>query len=190
MSKYDIAIDTIKNSISAIDVANAMGWEVKHGRCKCPIHGGTDYNCRLYPGNRGYMCWVCKSSGDVISLVRNYYRDMRFPELISWFNGTFHMGLELDKPIDPAKARQAEIARQMRKTAQENAEFVEQMRFDLFLTVDQILALLEEQRDLYVPKTAYEPWSAEFCNAVRTIPAARRFAERCLAECTKERRET
>ena len=189
MNNLSIAADAIKNSVSALDVADALGWEVKHGRCRCPIHGGTDMNCKLYPGNRGYMCWVCKSAGDVISLVRNYYHDMNFKQCLTWFNDTFRLGLDLESKIDPAEARRAEIALKMRKEAHELETWKGQMRFDLFLLADRILEMLEEQRDLHVPKTPNETWDPKFCEAIRVLPAARRFAENCLSDCVEVRNE-
>lgn len=178
--KYQIAVDTIKMAVSALDVADVLGWEVKHGRCKCPIHNGDGLNCRLYPGDRGYMCWVCKSSGDVISLVRNYYHDMSFVDCLKWFNSTFSLGMDIDSPMSPETLKQAEIDRKRREAEREFREWKERMRFDLALTADRIVELLEEQRDLYVPKTPDEPWSKEFCKAVRLLPAARRFAQDCM----------
>lgn len=189
MNKYTIIVDTIKSSVSALDVADALGWEVKHGRCKCPIHNGDGLNCRLYPGDRGYMCWVCKSAGDVISLVRNYYHDMSFKQAVTWFNSTFNLGLDLDRKMDPAEARRAEMALQRRKREQEFREWKSRMKFDLALTADQIVRLLEDQRDRNVPKTANETWNPKFCEAVRMLPAVRRYAEELMFNCIEVRKD-
>ena len=188
MNKYDMAVQTIKSSVSALDVAEALGLEVRHGRCQCPIHGGDGYNCRLYPGNRGYMCWVCKSAGDVIKFVREYY-GMNFKDSVSWFRDTFNLPLDLEGKIDPEKQRQAEIALKMRKRAIAIQEWKERTQFGLFLMADEILRRLEDQRDRNVPAKADEPWNREFAQAVRLIPTARRFAEECYARCMKEKDE-
>ena len=184
MDNYTLAVDKIKSSISAQDVGEALGLEIRHGRCQCPIHGGNDFNCVLYKGSRGYYCHVCKSGGDIIKFVQEYHKSS-FKDTISWFNDTFRLGLDLDGKIDPAEARRAEIALKMRKEAHELEAWKDRMRFDLFLLADRILEMLEEQRDLHVPKTANEPWNRKFCEAIRTIPAARRFAEKCLADCIR-----
>ena len=68
-NKLTIAAQTIKDRISALEVGNAIGLEIKHGRCQCPFHGGKDFNCVLYKGNRGWYCHVCKSGGDVLSFA-------------------------------------------------------------------------------------------------------------------------
>ena len=186
MNNYTMAADKIKSSVSALDVGEALGLEIRHGRCQCPIHGGNDFNCVLYKGNRGYYCHVCKSGGDVIKFVQEYHKTS-FKASVSWINDAFHLGLDLERRIDPEESRRAEMALKMRKEAQEFSVWKDRMRFDLFLAADRILEMLEEQRDLNVPKTPDEPWNAKFCEAVRVIPAARRFAENCMMDCTKEK---
>lgn len=178
----NIAAQTIKESVSALDVGEAMGLEIRHGRCRCPIHNGHDFNCRLYPGNKGYFCHVCKKGGDVISFAQEYYKTS-FKDTVSWFNSTFHLGMDIESPLSPEAVKQAENARKTREAERAFREWKERMQFDLFLTADEILQMLEEQQDRNVPRTPNEPWNAQFCEAVRTIPAARRFAEMCMAEC-------
>ena len=182
MNALAIAAQTIKDTISAREVGEAIGLEIRHGRCKCPIHGGTDYNCVLYSGNRGYYCHVCKSGGDVISLVRNYYSEMSYKDCVAWFNDTFHMGLDLESRISPEKRKQAEMALKMRKRANEQKEWVARFRFDLALTADDIVRRLEEIRDEKRPRT-YGEWDEDFCMAVELLPAARQFAEDCMMDC-------
>ena len=185
MNNLTLAAQTIKSQISAIEVGNALGLEIRHGRCQCPIHGGKDYNCVLYKGNRGYYCHVCKAGGDVVSFVQRYY-DTSFKDAVAWFNDTFRMGLDLDKPLRLEERKAAENARKMRMEAIEFREFRERVAFDLALVADRIVELMEEQRDRNVPKTADEDWNPDFCWAVRMLPAARRFAEDCWYDCVKK----
>ena len=189
MNKYDLFADTIKQSVSALDVADALGLEVRHGRCKCPLHNGDGYNMKLYPGNRGYMCWVCKSAGDVISLVRNYYSDLSYKQYLQWFSDTFHLGLDLDGNISPSDRRRAEIALQRRKNAAELREWVERMQFNLALLAEDIVDRLEDERDSRRPRRYSEEWDPVFCMAVVTLPEARAFAEECMMNCIKEKQE-
>lgn len=188
MNNLTIASQTIKDTISALDVGRAIGLEIRHGRCKCPIHGGNDFNCVLYQGNRGYYCHVCKSGGDVISFAQQYY-SFSFKYCIAWFNDTFRLGLDLGSTITPEKRRQAEKALQMRKRAIEFQQWKERLQFDLALTADEIVRKLEEQRDRNVPRTVGEAWNDLFCEAVELLPVARRFADDCMMYCTKERKE-
>ena len=99
MNKLTLAAQTIKDSVSALDTGQAMGLEIRRGRCKCPFHNGKDFNCVLYRGNRGWFCHVCKAGGDVISFAQQYY-SMSFKDSIAWFNDTFHLGLDLEGKRD------------------------------------------------------------------------------------------
>ena len=187
MNNLTIAAQTIKDTISAQDVGHAIGLEIRNGRCKCPIHNGGNFNCVLYPGSRGYYCHVCKSGGDVLSFVQRYY-NMSFKDSISWFNDTFHMGLDISGNISPQKQREAEIAIQRRKNAIEFQAWKERMQFDLALAADRIVERLENIRDEKRPRT-YGDWDDEFCEAVVLLPEARRFAEDCIMNCMKERQD-
>ena len=183
-SNLSIAVDAIKNSVSALDVGHAFGWDIdRHGRCPCPFHNGKDRNMKLFDGNRGYSCFVCHASGDVISLVRNYYHDMQFKQVISWFNDTFHLGLNIDSPLSKEAVKQAEIAQRKRKEEREYREWLHRTQFDLFLIADKIVSMLEEQRDRYVPKTPDETWHPLFCQAIELLPWARQFAQDCYFDC-------
>ena len=189
MDNLSLAAQTIKDTISALDVGNAIGLNVdRHGRCSCPFHNGKDRNMKLFPGNRGFSCFVCHESGDVIKLVRQYYT-MTFKDCIAWFNDTFRIGLDLGSTITPEKRRQAEKALQMRKRAIEFQQWKERLQFDLALTADEIVRKLEEQRDRNVPATVGEAWNDLFCEAVELMPEARRFADDCMMYCMKERKE-
>lgn len=184
MTKYQIASDTIKQSVSALDVANALGWEVRHGRCKCPIHNGDGYNCVLYKGNRGFYCHTCKSGGDVIQLIRltlfaNENSKEWYKNCVSWFNATFHMGLDIDGHISLHEQREAEKALLRRKKAHELEAWKDRMRFDLAMTALDIVDRLEDVRDERRPRRYGEEWDEGFCAAVVTLPDARAFADEC-----------
>lgn len=184
MNRLTIAAQTIKDSVSAVDVGNAIGLEIRHGRCQCPFHGGKDFNCVLYKGNRGWYCHVCKRGGDVLSFAQQYYK-LSFKDCIAWYNSTFHLGLELSGEIDPQKQREAEKAIQRRKKARELREFREKMQFGLMLWSERLVDRLEEARDRHRPRT-YGEWDTEFYMAVGTLPEARAFEEECAMDCVKE----
>lgn len=186
MNNLTLAVQTIKDSISARDVGQALGLEVRRGRCRCPIHGGTDFNCVLYTGNRGFYCHVCKTGGDVVTFVQQC-NSLSFKEAVAWINDAFHMGLDITGKIDPKAQREAEIALQRRKRAYAFEEWKDRMRLNLALAADQIVDRLEDERDANLPRTPYEPWNADFCAAVGTLPDARRFAEDCMMDCVKQK---
>jgi len=188
MNRLSIAVQTIKSAVSALEVGRAMGLEIRHGRCQCPIHGGHDFNCVLYKGDRGYYCHVCKEGGDVISFVRKYY-NMSFRDSVAWLNDTFHLGMDIDSPLSEEAVKQAENARKTQEEKRLFREWKEQMQFDLALTADKLVEMLEEQRDMNEPKTMDEPWNRLFCEALRFLPGARRFAKYCMMQSIKDKQE-
>lgn len=180
-----ICADIVKENVSALDAGRALGLEIRHGRCKCPIHGGHDYNCVLYPGNRGYVCHVCKSGGDVIKLVQRSIPDMSFVDALRWFNGTFGLGMDIDSPIDKKRLKQAK--NDLKRKAEERAfqERLERIDFDMCLATDTVLARLEQQRDENRPRRYGEEWNDKFVEAVKLIPEVREMVEYFLMKCTK-----
>ena len=185
MNSLTAAAQTIKDTVSAQDVGQALGLEMRRGRCKCPIHGGQDYNCVLYSGNRGYYCHVCKAGGDVISFVREYY-SMSFKDSVSWINDTFRLNLDIQGRMTQEERRRAENAQRMRKNAIEHRQWKDRMEYGMALTASELLEKAEEIRDDHAPKTPDEKWDKEFCEAVRIIPAARDFAEDCWYGCAEK----
>ena len=86
--------NVIRNSVSTLDVANALGLDVdRHGRCRCPFHHGQDRNMKIYEGNRGYYCFVCHKSGDCISLVTGVVPECTYTDAMWWVNDQFGIGL-------------------------------------------------------------------------------------------------
>ena len=86
------------------------------------------------------------------------------------------------------KKVQASVSFQIahREHEEEMRKWQERMSFDMYLLADRILERVEEQIRKHAPKTPEEPWSEEFCNAVRMLPEARQFAKDCMIDCTKQ----
>jgi len=174
--------DTIRQSVTARDAAQALGIRVnRHGRCQCPIHNGTDYNMRLYPGDGGYHCFVCGASGDVIHLVENV-QQCSFLSAVEWLNSAFNLGLPLDRPMDKNAAEAARKAKERKQTEREQKQEIERMEFDLYCMAGQIINSLEADIERYRPKRADEPWDKRFVDAVRLLTEAREVAERLAVE--------
>lgn len=113
--------DVIRNSVSAFDVANALGLTVKHGRIQCPFHNGEGFNCKLYPENRGYYCFVCHKAGDSISLVTGVVPGCSYVDAMWWINDQFQLGFrqEHEKPSIYQRERAGKIRqRKMRDGVQ------------------------------------------------------------------------
>lgn len=116
--------ETIRNSVSAIDVARALGIEVdRHNRCRCPFHHGQDNNMKLYEGNRGYYCFVCHKGGDCISLVTGVVPESSYVDAMWWVNDRFNLGLRpaKEKPNIFQRNRAGKIRQRREQNAVRNA---------------------------------------------------------------------
>ena len=186
MSRWSIAAQKVKDSVSAVEVGEALGLDVdRHGRCACPFHNGKDRNMKLYPGDRGFSCFVCHESGDVIRLAMQCM-SLSFVDALKWFEGTFRIGLDLDGRMDDESRRRAENALLRRKKAALEKEQKERMRFDMMLLAEDMVRKLEQMRDDNQPKTVGEAWNESFRTAVELLPKARELAEECAIMCAKE----
>lgn len=107
----------IRESVSAIDVARVLGIQVnQHGRCRCPFHNGHDMNMRIYPGNRGYYCFVCHAGGDCISLAKGLLSDCEsYYDAAKWIDETFKLKL-FEKETPSIRQRNKQMARKFRKS--------------------------------------------------------------------------
>ena len=110
--------DTIRDTIPATTIAEMLGLTLDHsGRCACPFHNGQDKNMRIYPGNRGYYCFVCHAFGDCISLAKALLPSgFTYMDAAKWIDRTFH--LNLFKPTFRNRQKMAEIRRRQYEAEQ------------------------------------------------------------------------
>ena len=186
MNQLTLAAQMIKEIISAQDVGRALGLEIRHGRCQCPIHGGQNYNCVLYPGNRGFYCHTCKAGGDCISLVQHYY-DTSFKNAVIWLNEAFHLNLNIDSPLPPDALEAAKKRQREHEAREAFRKWQEDIKFNNALAAYELVRRLEIQRDENTPKTPDESWTPPFCQAVELLPVAKQMAEDAWYDCIKSK---
>lgn len=176
MNQLTIAAQRIKDTISAEDVGAALGLEIRHGRCRCPLHGGGDFNCVLYKGNRGFYCHVCKRGGDVIQFVREYH-DMSFKDAVAWFNDTFGLGMDVDSPMDPKRLEEAKEAQRKRVEKSRLMELRKDARTNRENTAMGMLVRLEDMMERHAPRTPEDGFSQKFRAASGMIPTVKGMIE-------------
>lgn len=175
--------ETIKENVSAQDVGLAMGLKIMRGRCQCPIHGGHDFNCRLYPGDRGFVCHVCKVGGDVIKLYRASNPDVSFPDTVRWFNDTFGLGMDVDSPVDQKRLESAKKRLKRKADQRMDQEHFREMMFDMYLTSMDALRRFEDIRDENRPRRYGDEWNKAFADAVQAVPEINRYIDYFESQC-------
>lgn len=89
--------EQIKQSVTMRQVCEMYGVEVNRaGFCKCPFHNERTASMKVYDGNRGYFCFGCKKSGDVIDFVKDYFL-LTFKDALVKINTDFNLRFQLDK---------------------------------------------------------------------------------------------
>lgn len=181
--------DTIRHSVSALQAGEALGLEPdRHGRCACPVHHGVDRNCKLFDGNKGFVCYVCHSGGDVIRLVQaaNGYT---FWEAVRWLNETFALDLPLDTKLDEKALEKARMERERRERERQERHEDDMLIFETYVDVQKVIGELEDDVRRYEPEPWDEHWDGRFCDALKRLPEMRETAEELLDLMERRKRE-
>lgn len=184
MNRLMIAAQTIKETVSALDAAEAMGLEIRHGRCRCPFHGGHDFNCALYKGNRGYFCHVCKRGGDSISFAQEYY-GTSFKDTVAWFNDTFHLGMDIESPMEPDALEAAKEQQRRLRAKREITAWADRMRYGRMLTCADCVKSVEGCMERHAPKGPEDGFDGLFRKAADALPEMKEMLAEYEMGCVK-----
>lgn len=166
---YSYFVQEIKRRLSTKEVISFYGVDINsRGFAKCPFHREKTASFKVYDGDRGYHCFGCGKTGDVIKFVQEYF-SMSFMESIKKLNDDFLLGLPIGEKI--SKARQLDAKKKAyirRKTIKEwelEKERLENKYWSLFDEVFRLSCQLEK----YKPKTMDEEWHPLYIEAVKNI---------------------
>ena len=143
------AADIVLESISAKDYAAMIGLPVNRaGFTQCPFHSGDhDASLKLYDGRKGFHCFGCGASGDVIELAKRYF-SLSFPQAVAKvandagiaLPGTGEMTYDQARAYQAAQDRKAALLK-----AQAEEQAIESQYFD---TLDAYLEINNRFDDL------------------------------------------
>lgn len=104
---------TVKESIDIVEAARHFGLEPdRNGWCRCPFHNEKTASFHLY--KQRFKCFGCGRSGDVIDLT-TAIRGCGPLEAVKELNQAFHLGIDLEAPVDTLEAARAREARRERE---------------------------------------------------------------------------
>lgn len=175
--------DIVKSSVTGAETGKALGLDIRKGRCRCPVHNGDGFNCSLSRTKPFFHCFVCGAKGDVFDLVRAV-TDMPFPDILTWFNDTFRLGMDIDSPVDEKRLKTAKNRLKRKAEERRFRERIEQLDFDMYLAACTAHDRMEEQRDLNRPRLYSEDWNDQFAVAVEILPEVRSAMEYFAMEST------
>lgn len=162
------AANIIKETVSAKDYAVMIGMSVNRaGFTTCPFHSGDhDASLKLYDGRRGWHCFGCHASGDVIELAKRNF-SLNYPQAIEKVAADCGIALPGQKKTAKnmraiSKAKDIEAKFKAEKAVREKRENAYWAAFDAWKALDDLVAELEPAEREH-PE---EPFSDRFADAI------------------------
>lgn len=161
------AVQTIKDRLTMTDVATHYGYKPNRaGFIKCPFHAEKTASMKIYAGDKGYSCFGCGDSGDIISFVKKLF-GLSFPDTLKKIDTDFNLGLfehiSNRKSLDIA--RQSYQRKKERERQKQEIEDVKNRYWDIFGE----WVRLDRNKTLYAPKTPNEEWHPLFVEALQKL---------------------
>lgn len=89
----------VKQRLNSRDVLTAYGIETNSkGFACCPFHNEKTASFKVYDGDRGYYCFGCGESGDVITFVQKFF-NIPFNEALQKLNQDFGLCLPIGEKL-------------------------------------------------------------------------------------------
>lgn len=158
----------IKTSVTMTELCQRYGIEInRQGFAVCPFHNERTASLKIYDGTRGYSCYGCGKSGDVISFVQLLY-GLSFSEALNKINDDFGLNLPLERRLSLREKHRFDIIEKQRLREKRERE-------DLFERYRQAFnrwAELDRAKITYKPKSTDEPLHPEFIKALKGLALA------------------
>lgn len=165
----------IRDLISMQDFCDRYGIAVEKGFVLCPFHNDGRPSCKIYPGRRGFHCFSCGASGDVLDFCQGYF-NLDKNQALRKLNADFALNLPLDGYDREQAERQLQQRRREQQRQKEKEAATRKAYWDLFDTLGGIEMVLTAFR----PVCAEQPPSPLFLRALQErdhIEAELAFAE-------------
>lgn len=92
-------VNEIKQRLNTRGVLSAYGIETNSkGFACCPFHNEKTASFKVYDGDRGYYCFGCGESGDVITFVQKFF-NITFNEALQKLNQDFGLGFSIGEKL-------------------------------------------------------------------------------------------
>ena len=163
---------SIKQTVSMDDVCAQYGIAVnRQHKALCPFHTDNHASMHVYPGERGFHCFVCEAGGSVIDFVKQYF-GLDYHGAIEKINNDFHLGLPINEKL--SRKKQAELNR----AAYQRRKEIERKKAKLKLLESQYHAALDYAAALDIILERMDMLDAEwgvnelYCYALKHIDGA------------------
>lgn len=158
----------IKSRVPMPDMARFYGLQPdRAGFICCPFHGEKTPSMKLYEEARGFYCFGCHASGDVIDFVMRLF-GLDFRGAVSKINTDFNLCLPIDRPVTLRERRAADghyrarVAEKRRREALE-ADYDKKLSYWIHL---------DKNRRDYAPTSMTDEFNPLYVEAVKNIDRA------------------
>lgn len=167
LGMLDNSVEMIKNQVTMADICRAYGIEInKKGFANCPFHNEKTASFKIYEGERGFYCFGCGKSGDVIDFVMTFF-SLTFQEALKKINLDFGLNLFGEQTFEERRQshfrQKAKIAERERKKAEREA-----VNRDYWAAFDEWKRLMEN-RERYKPKSQDDDLHPLFVEALQKL---------------------
>ncbi|MBR6859747.1 MAG: hypothetical protein IKM73_00300 [Acidaminococcaceae bacterium] len=186
MREYRDYSETIKQQVTMRDVAERYGFAVstRTKKIRCPFHDDKNASLQIYSGNRGWFCFTCGEGGSVIDFVMKYF-GLSYVDAIKKLNDDFHLGLDIDKPLDELERKKAREEYRKRQEAQEVRRNREKILFTAYHAALDRYCALDRMKMENLPvkdKLGNYKISKDYVYAIKRIDAAWADVEEAIAK--------
>ena len=173
------AIQTIKEQLTMFDVCQQYGFEPNRADfiC-CPFHNEKTPSMKIYQGDRGYNCFGCGKSGDVITFVKEYF-NLSFQDALRKIDTDFNLNIYGDHTFE--ELRQSHYKEKMLKAKKDREQREKQKENDDYWKAFDEYKRLDDNFNKYKPKSQQEELHPLFVEALQKLEH-QKFVLECLEQ--------
>ena len=159
--------EAIKQRLTMRQILGAYGIAVNdHGFARCPFHNEKTASFKAYDGDRGFYCFGCGESGDVITFVMRLF-GLSFKEALRKIDTDFSLFL-FEKPT-LAEYRKAQRAMEEMRAKRERGKREKEARESAYWEAYDEWLRLTCNKEQYAPKSPGEVWHPLFVEALEKL---------------------
>ena len=132
----------IKATVTMTDICEKYGIDInRQGFAVCPFHREDTASLKIYQGNRGYCCYGCGKSGDVISFVCDMF-GLSFAHALEKINNDFGLGLPMGRKMSlREKYALKDIERERNREKRERDSLIDAYNkaYDCYAELDRLI---------------------------------------------------
>lgn len=157
----------IKERLTTLQVVEHYGFTPDYrGFICCPFHEEKSPSMKVYDGDKGFYCFGCHESGDLLSFVQKYF-GLDFKGTIAKLNDDFYLGLPISGGMSLRQKYEFQAADLARRAALEQKKSEENAVKSRYYEVLAEYRRLEEQAEQYCPKSLDEDFHPLFIEAMQ-----------------------